>query len=351
MYWWRWGRMKTWSDSKPKAEPAEPAGAERVPPGGGGRSRSGRWPPGAGEGGHGKHTTLEPAVAKVAKGDAGEVVRSQENPWIKRVRRAGRGQEPGSLVLDGPHLVGEALEAGIALPVVLITPEFARREEGAALVERIQEAGRAAGWLEAIRVVDAGLLTKLAETETPAGVLALARWKLGPAEYPRFWAALDRAAAGGPPFVVVADGIQDPGNLGSLFRTAAAAGAQGMIILPGTVAPTNSKVLRASAGALFRLPWIKMEAGELAREVRARGIRVFLADARGEQAWHEPDYRGGTAIVISNEGRGPSPEARALADGVVAIPLAGGVESLNAAAAGAILLFEVVRQRGRALPK
>jgi TrmH family RNA methyltransferase len=149
----------------------------------------------------------------------------------------------------------------------------------------------------------------------------------------------------GNPLVVVAAGLQDPGNLGTLVRSADAFGATGMMLLPGTVSLWNPKALRASSGSAFRLPVVTLSPGDAFATLRAHGVRTIAAVARdGED---DADLRGPTALLVGNEGAGLPEEWIAEADARVTIPIAGQVESLNAAIAGSLLLYEAMRQRLR----
>jgi TrmH family RNA methyltransferase len=171
---------------------------------------------------------------------------------------------------------------------------------------------------------------QLAETRTPAGIFALVEDPCRP------FAGTTLPA---PAIALLAAGVADPGNLGTLIRTAAALGAAAVVATAGTVEPTNPKVVRATAGALFRLPVLLGEA----HEVKAAGFRIVVADARGEPLarWRVRPPR--LALAVGNEPRGVDDQVRALADGTVGIPLAGGVESLNVAVAAGILLHELSR--------
>jgi TrmH family RNA methyltransferase len=173
-------------------------------------------------------------------------------------------------------------------------------------------------------------------TEHPQGIAALV-------EAPEF--SLN-AIFDGIPLVVVAGGLQDPGNLGTLVRSAEAFGASGMILLPGTVSLWNAKTLRASSGSAFRLPVIAMPADEAFAALRAHGVKVFAAVARTGSG--EPDLRRPSALLLGNEGAGLPEEWIARADARVTIPCLGPVESLNAAVAGSVLLYDAMRQRANA---
>jgi TrmH family RNA methyltransferase len=170
-------------------------------------------------------------------------------------------------------------------------------------------------------------------TEHPQGIAALV-------EAPQFTV---EAMLIGPPLVVIAAGLQDPGNLGTLVRSAEAFGATGMILLPGTVSLWNAKTLRASSGSAFRLPVVTLTAEDAFATLRAHGVRIFAAVARDGNS--EADLRGPSALLVGNEGSGLPDDWIAQADARITIPLPGAVESLNAAIAGSVLLYEAMRQR------
>jgi len=241
-----------------------------------------------------------------------ETLISDRNPLLKEVRRLAAGGAPGGdrLVLaEGPHLLDEANRSGIEIHAVVLA-ESAPEIPGA-------------GAARVVRVLD-GLFNKLASTESPQGVLALVR-------LPQ-WNADD--VMRGTPLVVVLDGVQDPGNAGAILRAAEAFGATGAVFLKGTVSPSNPKCLRASAGSAFRLP--------IVFEIPP-GLALFAADPRGALAVSQAQLRVPCAIVIGGEGSGVRPELAARAIGLK-IPIVN-VESLNAAVAAGILLYEARRQR------
>jgi TrmH family RNA methyltransferase len=183
----------------------------------------------------------------------------------------------------------------------------------------------------------AELLASLSETEASPGLLALGR-------RPSF----DEARIfRGTPLVLVVEGVQNPGNLGGLLRTAEAAGATGALLTTGTADPFSWKALRGSMGSAFRLPHrAGLATGEALDLLAARGVRVFATSADGERRYDEADLRGPAALVVGSEGRGTSPEVRERAFARLRVPLAPPVESLNVGVAAALALFEVARQRG-----
>jgi RNA methyltransferase, TrmH family len=173
-------------------------------------------------------------------------------------------------------------------------------------------------------------------TESPQGIAALVRPKAF---------LLEDALRGEPPLVVVAAGLQDPGNLGTLIRSAEAFGSGGVVLLPGTVSPWNPKAMRASSGSVFRLPVVAASEDELFTRLRAMNIPALAAVADEGISATKADLAKSTALLLGNEGRGLSAELLAQASAHITIPCPGPVESLNAAVAGSILLYEAARQR------
>ena len=148
------------------------------------------------------------------------------------------------------------------------------------------------------------------------------------------------------PLVLVLDNLQDPGNMGTVFRSAEAAGASGILMSKDCVDVYNPKVIRSTMGAIFRLPFYRAEnLREAVQELRAAGLRVYAAHLEGRRTYDGEDYRRGCAFLIGNEGNGLRPEIAECADCRIRIPMEGGTESLNAAVAASILLFEAARQR------
>jgi TrmH family RNA methyltransferase len=171
----------------------------------------------------------------------------------------------------------------------------------------------------------------LSETETPQGILAVLELTQLP-------------IPSHPNFILIPDQIRDPGNLGTLLRTAAAAGVQVVLLPPETTDAFAPKVVRAGMGAHFRLPIRTLSWEEVGQVVRSAGLQVYLADMNGQSCWGT-DLRQPVALVIGSEADGASEAARKLAHQKIAVPMKGNVESLNAGVVGSILMFEVVRQR------
>ena len=147
------------------------------------------------------------------------------------------------------------------------------------------------------------------------------------------------------PLVIVLAGLQDPGNLGTILRSAEAFGATGVVSLPGTVSAWNAKAVRASAGSVFRVPLIAAEIDECIPRLHGAGVAIFAALSHGAQQAHSADLARPVALIIGNEGNGVPGALAARADGTITIPFPGPVESLNAAVAASVLLYEASRQR------
>ncbi len=231
-------------------------------------------------------------------------------------------QEKGRFVIEGVRLAEEAYRAHLQPDFVFYTGDMSER--GREMVERWRGGGVVC--LE----VSAGVMKAAADTETPQGLLAVL-------PFVNLWIP-ER-----PSLCVIADEVRDPGNLGALLRTAAAAGADAALLGPGTVDAYNPKVVRSAMGAHLHLPIAAMS-WPVIRE-RLAGMQVWLADARGELAYTDVDWTVPSALIVGGEAEGASAEAHKIASGRVMIPMHRETESLNAAIAAAVLLFEAARQR------
>ncbi len=263
---------------------------------------------------------------------------SRHHPLVARCRALGRGaaEGPPRLLLDGPHLVLEAIGSGLALEAAILDEGFAASAEGARILEAL--AGTGAETLTASRpVIDAA-----SPVSTPSGIVAIAA---------RPEADLSRALGGRVPLVIVGVDVQDPGNVGAIVRAAEAGGATGAIFCGASADPFGWKALRGSMGSALRLPIARVALlDEAVAAARARGLLVVATVARGGEPFHERDYTGPTAFLVGGEGPGLLADAVATGDAAVAIPMAPPVESLNVAVAAALLVYEARRQRapGRA---
>jgi RNA methyltransferase, TrmH family len=250
-------------------------------------------------------------------------------------RRKARGRRRLALV-EGVRLVEEALAAGLPFRGALVAPELGRTARGTALVAELER--------HAVPVEQTGVRTlqQLADTDTPQGIVAVVE--------PRTWTADDLALSAGAVALVI-DGVQDPGNVGTLIRTAHALGAAGTVVLRGTADPTSPKALRGAMGATFRHPVVALDDAAFVAWARRSGVTLWAAAADGVPlaralaAPQGPPRAGPVAVIVGNEGAGIRPQLNAVAAQRVAIPLAPGAESLNVAVAAGILLYEVTRGR------
>lgn len=254
------------------------------------------------------------------------VITSRSNPLIRDLRALLRHPgRAGRCVVEGWRLLGAAVEAGVPLLDVLLTPEAARDPRWAEVRGRLRGAGTRQV------VVASQVLGALTQVESPQGVLAIA--DRPPAAPP---AVLHDARA----LLVALDGVQDPGNVGAILRTAAAAGATAAIVAGPTADPLGPKALRASAGAAFRLPLLHVGTAEdAAAALAGAGVRVIVADPRGARRPAEVSFARPLALVLGSEGAGADPAWQRAGAERVRLPIAGPVESLNVAAAAAVLLY------------
>ncbi len=246
---------------------------------------------------------------------------------VRNLQRRKSRKRRGLAIAEGVRLVEEAIAARVSVLGVIHTPEFPRSPRGEALIEALAS--------HAVPVEELGAreFASLADTDTPQGVLAVVD--------PPDWGLGDIRPGPGHP-VLVLDGVQDPGNVGTLIRTAFALGAPGAIVLPGTADTANPKVMRAAMGATFRLPTAAAGDTDFTAWVETQEAEVWVAAAEGSSVVRlEVPQR--LAIVVGNEGAGVRPFLRSLARHSVAIRLARGAESLNVAVAAGILLHEVCR--------
>lgn len=260
-------------------------------------------------------------------------VSSRQHPLIKQLRAAFAHAEltpDGYCAVEGVRMLEEALRAGLRMRAVVFS-ESAHREGGRA-ARLLPQIG---AHTEAISVPDSVFSSAVA-TETPQGVAALVKLK----DF-----SLQDILRGTNPLLVVAAGLQDPGNLGTILRSAEAFGASGLLLAEKTVCPYNAKAVRASAGSVFRLPMASVELAPAIATLRDHGVRLLATSSHKGTALDEADFRGATAIFIGNEGAGLPKHTIGEMDGTIAIPHSERVESLNAGIAASIVLYEAARQR------
>ncbi|MGB9205697.1 MAG: RNA methyltransferase [Terriglobales bacterium] len=258
-------------------------------------------------------------------------IAGRHNPRLKELRLAFRRAEltaQGECAIEGVKLIEEALRSGRHVESVFFS------KSARPLAEKLLP--QIGAGTETLVLPDA-LFNSIVPSDAPQGVAALLK-------LPAFSAAqlLDRSSDG--PFVVAA-GLQDPGNLGTILRSAEAFGAAGIFLTEGTVSPYNSKVLRGSAGSIFRLPWVRISSAELIPLLRARGVRLVATSSHQGTPLPQISWTLPLAIFIGNEGAGLSREIAREMDETLAIPQAAPVESLNAGVAASIVLYEAAKNR------
>jgi RNA methyltransferase, TrmH family len=263
----------------------------------------------------------------------GSMITSTDNQRIKAARKLNQRRQretSGQLLLEGVRLISDALYSGIQPEIVFYAPDLSAENQAAtALLHQLQQRG-----VDCIACT-AEVFATLTETVTPQGLVAVVPLPQLPLSLPAT-------------FTLILDQVRDPGNAGTLLRTAEAAGVAFAIFAPGTVDPFNDKVLRAGMGAHFHLPIRTCPRWEEVQELLGCDQQLYLADAHATLTYDQVEWRAPVALIVGGEAEGASPVARSLAH-PIAIPMHGNVESLNAAVAGAVILFEAARQR-RAAP-
>lgn len=257
------------------------------------------------------------------------MITAASNSRIKRLvslqQKAKARREAGVFVAEGTKMF---LEAPVdRVREVYVSESFLR---DCTCRERLLQTG--------YEVVEDSLFSKISDTCTPQGILCVAEQLPG-----------DMRTMCGRDFLLVLENIQDPGNLGTMLRTAEGAGVSGVIMSRDTVDVYNPKVIRSTMGSVYRMPFLYVEnLADALLELADAGVNICAAHLHGTQAYTQADYRKKTAFLIGNEGNGLREETARLAQTWVRIPMAGSVESLNAAVAAAILMYEAARQRREA---
>ncbi len=257
------------------------------------------------------------------------MITSNQNKMIKELRgllsSSRKRKEAQRFVIEGVRLAEEALQEHWPLQVALYSETL--NERGLALINHLADAGVAR------EECTPEILASLSDTQHSQGIMLLAAAHKLPEPTP-----LD--------FVLIFDEIQDPGNMGSLMRSAMAAGVQSLWLSPGCVDPTSPKVLRSAMGAHFRLPLREMDWPQIQIELEQHNLNCIVSDVNGGVDFRQADFQTPCALILGNEARGAGEKAQTLAQQRVNIPMQAATESINAAAAGAILLFEIAHQKG-----
>ncbi|HAM49712.1 MAG TPA: RNA methyltransferase [Nitrospiraceae bacterium] len=259
-------------------------------------------------------------------------ITSRSNPHIREAVTV-KGKRPhkyDAFLIEGPHLLQMAFQARIVIQKIFFTEEYLSTKEGTQLLRQISRTGA-----ELFRI-NRHILSRLSDTETPQGIVAMASCRP---------LSLDELRLRDPALLIVIDGVQDPGNLGTIIRTSDAAGVDALILLPGTCDVFMPKVLRATAGSIFNVPLVYSETGELMRWLQEKSIKALVTDVKASQNLYEADLTQPLAFVFGHEATGVTEKLKRQADVLVKIPLFGEAESLNVAISAAICMYEAVRQR------
>jgi RNA methyltransferase, TrmH family len=260
------------------------------------------------------------------------IVQSKHNSRLKELRRAltrtarsGRGP----VGIEGPNLLEEALRAGLHISCVFATQGTEHLLAPLSLPVATE-----------VLLMPADILGPALATETPQPIAALVE----PPDWT--WAHMLGTHSNTAPLIIVLAALQDPGNLGTILRSAEAFGASGVVSLPGTVSVWNPKAVRASAGSVFRIPHLAIEPTDAFRHLREAEVRILATTVHEAKSANQIDLTEPVALLIGNEGSGLPDELAAEASGAITIPCPGPVESLNAAVAASVLLYEASQQRG-----
>lgn len=243
-------------------------------------------------------------------------------------KRARSRRESGLFLVEGPKMFEELPKDRVEQ--VFVTERFLEDPDHQRMVEQVDG--------KKVVLVTGEVLKSISDTQTPQGVAAVAR------QYR--YSLEDIRDGGAKPLVMFLETIQDPGNLGTILRAGEAAGVTGVIMDRESADIYNPKVIRSTMGSVYRVPFLYVdELGGTVWEFKGDGLRLYAAHLDGKHAYDREDYRGACGFLVGNEAKGLRRETADLADAWVRIPMKGNVESLNAAVASALLMFEAARQR------
>ena len=260
-------------------------------------------------------------------------ITSTANPRIKeavRIRERKHAHEQNLFVIEGLRIIETAIEAGVEIREAFFTDRFCSQREGGAILKNIGRKGAN------IFTVADHVLTKITDTETPQGIAAVVSYEIS---------SLDTLPVQNNPLFAAGDGIQEPGNLGTIIRTADAAGIDAVILLEGTCDVFIPKVIRATAGSIFHVPIARAKAETFVKWLRDAKIKLAATSADAGESVFNAELDGPVAFVFGNEARGVSETIRKSADIFLKVPIYGNAESLNVATSAAVCLYEAARQR------
>ncbi|MBK9317100.1 MAG: RNA methyltransferase [Acidobacteria bacterium] len=263
------------------------------------------------------------------------LITSPANERLKHARRVRDGREGDLIFIEGERLIEECLQAGLILRDCFHIPDISPRSR--AIIEELEERGCP------IHPTADEVLATLSDTVNTQGLIVLAERRHFSIE------SVMGPPGGSPPLAVCLDAVQDPGNMGTIMRTAEAAGVNGLLALKGSVDAFAPKTLRSAMGSAFRLPvFTDQDAEAIVELAQSAGLMIVATAADGDIVHSDFDWTQPVLIVFGNEARGVQPQLLERSDAVLRIPLCAPVESLNVAAAAAVVLFEAVRQRREA---
>jgi TrmH family RNA methyltransferase len=271
------------------------------------------------------------------RGPAPLLISSLQNARIKELVKLAKRRDRDErrvTIVEGTREIGHALHAGIVPQEVYLCTELATGPANQALIARCEELARQRQ--TSLVTVTPAVFAKIAYREESGGLLLVIPYVTQP---------LARLSVAHAPFFTVIEGVEKPGNLGAILRTADAAGVDGVIVCAGATDVHNPNVVRASLGALFTVPLAEARTDAVIQWLQQQQIQIVAASPEGTQDYIVPDYRAPVAVVMGSEAYGLAPVWLSAAQAVVRIPMHGAVDSLNLSAATAILLYEVVRQR------
>jgi TrmH family RNA methyltransferase len=258
------------------------------------------------------------------------MINREELRGIKRLHEPKERAEKGLFLIEGVRLLEEAVKEGISIDEALYTARVEKSIRGCHLLASLKKKR------VTLSLASEKIMESISGTETPQGILAVARQLK--------WTFKDLIK--NKETVIIACGLQDPGNLGTIIRSADAGGCGGVFTTQNSVDIYNSKVIRATMGSIFRVPVMKFDDPEEAiSALKKEGYQIIATTAHSRSSYLDPDYMKPTAFLIGQEGSGLSEEVLKSADKKVFIPMKKGVESLNAAVSASILIYEAFRQR------
>ncbi|WMM23647.1 RNA methyltransferase [Tissierella sp. MB52-C2] len=260
-------------------------------------------------------------------------ITSSKNPLIKEIKSLYRKKDRmknKSFIIEGIKIVEEAIDNNYSIKNIIYTDQLFKTKDGEDFYQKIRS-------LENIVYVPDNIFKEISDTENPQGILGIAMYKYN---------GVEEIFKIETPFLLFLDGIQDPGNMGTIIRTADAFNISGVIITEGCVDPYNPKVVRATMGSIFRVPlYYTSKAMEDLMKLKKENIKIYSTSLDGSIPIYDADFKEGFILSIGNESKGVSEETFSLSDKLIKIPMPGMAESLNAGVAASIIMYEAMKQR------